>query len=417
LFALAAGALVMLALSPRRLRLVCALVFLGGIPAIGVLLASRVTALTQRGATLSAASHGGQRLAAELAILAVAQAIVALGYLRVSSRIDVTARARRIFGAAVVALAAAAVAVGFVHYGSPVTIVHRAYHSFVSSPTAGANLNGRLFSLANDRRIVLWHAAWRDFVAHPIVGSGAGSYGAFWLAHRTTAYFVEDAHDLYLQTMAELGLVGLVLLVVFLVIPLIAAVRARRYPIVAPALGAYVAFLVHAAVDWDWQMPAVTLLALFVGAALVAAARRGEPRPEPMRRPVRLALGAAAFVVAAAAFVGLIGNIELARSSAAILDGAGAKAASDASAARSWAPWSADALLDLGEGRVLAGSKRSGLAAMRQAAADDPGDWTIWFDLAAATSGAEHRAALARAKALNPQSPEIADVVAAAKHG
>jgi Flp pilus assembly protein TadD len=157
-------------------------------------------------------------------------------------------------------------------------------------------------------------------------------------------------------------------------------------------------------------MPAVTLLALFTAAALVVAARRREPRPQPMRGPLRLGLGAAAAATGAFAFVGLIGSIALARSHGALLDGNGRKAASEAQKASSWAPWSAQALLDLGQGRLIAGSKRSGLDALRRAAAADPGNWETWFDLAGATTGAEHRAALARAKKLNPFSPEIAAV-------
>jgi hypothetical protein len=85
--------------------------------------------------------------------------------------------------------------------------------------------------------------------------------------------------------------------------------------------------------------------------------------------------------------------------------------------ARRWAPWSAQALIDLGEGRVLVGSRRSGLEAFGEAARKDPGDWEVWFDIAAATSGAAHRAALARAKALNPESPEIAAVVGSSASG
>ena len=73
--------------------------------------------------------------------------------------------------------------------------------------------------------------------------------------------------------------------------------------------------------------------------------------------------------------------------------------------AHRWAPWSAQALKDLGDGRLLLGEKRSGLAALRAAAAKDPGDWEIWFDIAAATDGSAHRRALARAKALNPLQP------------
>ncbi|MGZ6668703.1 MAG: O-antigen ligase family protein, partial [Solirubrobacteraceae bacterium] len=271
------------------------------------------------------------------------------------------------------------------------------------------------FSLSNDNRTVLWHAAWKQFEAHPIVGSGAGSFGRWWLAHRTVGYyFVQDTHNLYLQTLGELGLVGIVLLVVMLGLPLVAAVRARTHPLVAPAFGGYVAYLVHAGVDWDWQMPAVTLLALFAGAAIVTAARRHDPEQRPLGRPARLALAAGAGLAAAAAFVGLIGNIALSRADDAVLHGQGRIAATQGAKAHRWAPWSAQALKDLGDGRLLLGQKRSGLAALNAAAAKDPGDWEIWFDIAAATDGSARRAALARAKALNPYSPEIADVTSAA---
>ena len=97
----------------------------------------------------------------------------------------------------------------FAAYGSPPTLARHAYDSFVSTPTGSCDLNGRLFTLSNDGRIVLWHAAFDDFEAHPVVGSGAGSFGRWWLAHRTSAYFVEDAHNLYVQTLAEGGVIGL----------------------------------------------------------------------------------------------------------------------------------------------------------------------------------------------------------------
>ena len=115
--------------------------------------------------------------------------------------------------------------------------------------------------------------------------------------------------------------------------------------------------------------------------------------------------------------MGLIGNIALSRADDAVQNGQGRTAAAQGAKAHRWAPWSAQALEDLGDGRLLLGQKRSGLAALRAAAARDPGDWQIWFDIAAATNGSAHRAALARAKALNPHSPEIADVEAAARRG
>ena len=61
---------------------------------------------------------------------------------------------------------------------------------------------------------------------------------------------VRDAHNLYLETAAELGLVGLALLITLLAVPIVSA-RADRDPQVTAALGGYAAFLVHAAFESD----------------------------------------------------------------------------------------------------------------------------------------------------------------------
>jgi ABC-type Co2+ transport system permease subunit len=65
---------------------------------------------------------------------------------------------------------------------------------------------------------------------------------------------------------------------VFLGAPFFAAVRARKRRGVAATTGAYVAYLAGAAVDWDWEITSVTLAAVFVGVALLAAARSEDER-------------------------------------------------------------------------------------------------------------------------------------------
>jgi hypothetical protein len=408
--ALIIGAIVMIAYSPKRLQLVTATLVFGALPAVAVGLAWHSPALRDQTTTLATATSAGRRLALYLVLLAVAQAVIGAAYLELSARIQVGRHGRRCAGAALALAAIVAIAVGLAVKGGPVTVARHGYDSFVSAPTSGSNLNNRLFSLSNDGRTVLWRSAWKEFEAHPLVGTGAGTFGTWWLAHRNSSYFVQDAHNLYMQTLGELGIVGIVLLVALLGVPLVAAVRARGHPLVAPALGAYIAYLVHAAVDWDWQMPAVTLLALFTGGAIVTAARRTDRDARPLGRRGRTALGVAVAAVAVVAFVGLIGNIAVSRADNAVLHGLGREAAAQAAKAHRWAPWSAQALEDLGDGRLLLGKKSSGLAALHAAAVKDPSDWQIWFDIAAGTDGAPHRAALARAKALNPYSPEIADV-------
>jgi O-antigen ligase len=129
-------------------------------------------------------------------------------------------------------------------------------------------------SISMGDRPAYWRAAASDASAHPFVGSGAGSFDDYWLVHRPISAYVEDAHSLYLETAAELGLVGLVLLACALLVPLATAVAARRQPHVPVAAAAYVTFLVHAGLDWDWEMPATTLAGLACAAALLGSARR-----------------------------------------------------------------------------------------------------------------------------------------------
>lgn len=118
-----------------------------------------------------------------------------------------------------------------------------------------------------------WRVALDDAGRHPLLGSGAGSFDDVWLAHRPIAANVRDAHSLYVEIAAELGVVGLALLLCALGAPVVAAVRARGRAGVAPAAAAYSAFLFHAGLDWDWEYPVVTLAGLACGACLLVAAR------------------------------------------------------------------------------------------------------------------------------------------------
>lgn len=115
-----------------------------------------------------------------------------------------------------------------------------------------------------------WSAALAELRERPALGSGAGSFYLSWREHRTAPQEVRDAHSLYIETLSELGPVGLVLVVALVTIPLGAAVRLRGDPLVATAAAGFGVFAVHAGIDWDWEMPVVTLAALGCAGAVLA---------------------------------------------------------------------------------------------------------------------------------------------------
>lgn len=136
-------------------------------------------------------------------------------------------------------------------------------------------------------RADLYRVAFDGFQADPLRGDGSGSFEVRFARDRAVREKARDAHSLILETLGELGLVGAALLLVFLGTLVFAAVRARLRPSVLPrthaaAVGAALAaWMFHAAVDWAWQMPALT------GTVLVLAActfPRGRERRRRERR-------------------------------------------------------------------------------------------------------------------------------------
>jgi O-antigen ligase len=141
---------------------------------------------------------------------------------------------------------------------------------------AGAFL-GRWDLLRNDR-VAYWRVAAKDFESHVAVGSGAGTYAAYWSRHPQRVYFAPlNAHSLYLETGAELGIVGLALLLAMLALPLSSI--GSRDPIRLGAACGVLAFVNHAGVYRDWEMPVVTTAALYLASVLVGGSRAGRPPP------------------------------------------------------------------------------------------------------------------------------------------
>ena len=398
----AVGLAAAIAVDPRRLQLLAGALVLAAPSSLAVLISSQQEALTRTDVLdPSDASHDGQRLAVYLLLLAGASALTGALFWRAGRAVAPSRQARLLFAGVLAFAAAAALLAVFVRYGGPVTLAQKGYDSFTTtSGETPVNLNRRLFTFSGSYRSELWHAAWQDYEANPLLGSGPGTYEQYWNAHRPIQHKVRDAHSLYLEVLAELGPVGLALLLVALGAPLVAGAVARGSPLVPAAFAAYAAYLAHASVDWDWEMGAVTLAALAVAAALVAAADR---RESPPLLSLRLRAGGviAALLLLVVAFVGVVGSSALAASDRALAKGKYGEASSQARKASDWWWWSPDPWRQLGDVAAEQGDNEAARDNYRKAIAKDESDWRLWYDLSTVTTGEESRQALAEATRLN----------------
>ncbi len=139
----------------------------------------------------------------------------------------------------------------------------------------------RLRSLETNR-FRYWEVALDAVGDAPLHGLGSAGFATLWLERRTIDEGVRDAHSIYIESLVELGIVGACLLALFLAGAFAAAraLRARgleERDMSAGWLAAGSVFLVHAAVDWDWEMPAVALVFVLLVAATLAARDAGYP--------------------------------------------------------------------------------------------------------------------------------------------
>ncbi len=143
----------------------------------------------------------------------------------------------------------------------------------------------RLVSLQSNR-YDYWGVALRAFATSPLYGVGGGGWSVYWLRWRTVNEFAQNAHSLELETLADLGVVGLALLLAFFGGIALAARRALAAGrAVAGPAAALVVYVAHSPLDWDWQMPAVTLVAIVLAGYLLALSAESITAPRRSAAP------------------------------------------------------------------------------------------------------------------------------------
>jgi hypothetical protein len=307
------------------------------------------------------------------------------------------------------------------------------FEAFKAPPGAitGQNpVTSHLLSGNGSGRWQFWDAALEEWDVHPLEGRGAGAYEAWWAQHGTIdAFFVRDAHSLYLETLGDLGIVGLVLIAGALLVGVVAGVRRLRASegpermLIVAFFSSYLAFLVAAGIDWMWELTVVTvvgmaLLGLLTGPATAAAhpPRLVEGAGRSTRR--RFAIGIAALVcgwlVICAQAIPFLADLKISASQAAVRRGDLDNAFGEAVGARQLQPWAASPYLQIAQVQEAAGNYPAARVAIDSAIARNEDDWRLWLAKARietlAGAIAEARESLSHAKELNPRSPLFANV-------
>jgi O-antigen ligase len=419
----AVAVIVFVALAPERIpKLATALVAAAGSAALVAGASHR--AAVEHGLVNSAAHHQGASFIVPILLVCAGVALAQVGiglaarhatpprWLVLSPR-----RARLLLAATVAGLAVAAVA------GDAPAKLSRAWQNFKSPPASSltqVSIN-RFSNLNSNGRYELWKAAVHSSRDHVLAGSGPGTFQLLWLpqAPRTVGY-VENAHSLYFETLVELGVVGLAVLVGFILLVVVSALRLvvrSRYEsrvCAAGATAALVAFVVSAGFEWIWQVPVLpTAFLLLAGAVMAPAPAAGE------RRDARISLGAQRVGTILMALAGLVAiAVPLATSNAVQASQAAVArndltvAMRDAQQAAAIEPGAASPQVQLALVDELRGDLSHALAAAKRAAGDEPANWSTWLIISRLQAETGHPArsiaAYIHARSLNPTSPLFA---------
>jgi O-Antigen ligase len=399
--ALVVGFTVAVVVDPRRLRLLW-VTFVVVVPAVVcVAYASRLDALTTEDAIPAAAAREGHRLAAVVAVAAVASALAAIAARAVARRLGVSRRSRRVFDVALSCLAIATVAVALVVVGGPAAALDKLEQRFNADPVVGVDLNDRLFSVSGNGRSEQLRVAWDAGRERPFIGQGSGTFEYLWYERRPNLLVVRDGHSLYMETFAELGVVGLVLLMSALVALAAGGIRARRQRLVATGVGVLVAWAAASAFDWHWEMVGVTLTALLAGGACLVASERGARRD--LGRRARGPLITGTVLLSIFAVWSLVGNQALFAARDALGREDWNAAREHGRRARALLFWSYEPDLVLGDAAAGSGDREGAVHAYRAAVASDRSNWVAWLRLAQVARGSERAAAYDRVRQLNPR--------------
>jgi hypothetical protein len=320
----ALGAAIWLAFAPLRLRSAL-LVGLGGVAAIPIVVwALGNHSLSSDSIALSAQDSAGHSFGLVLVVVLVIAAGIGLAAAVAMDRVTVPAAWQRRIGIGLVCLVAMipVVAVAGLAASSRGLFgeVSHVWTTLTSSKGVG-DTSARLTQFGSSRPMY-WHQG-LEVGAHALLkGAGELGYGIARLRYTTEPFKTDQAHSFVVQTFADLGLIGVAIMLALLVAWAIAAARplAPRMPwsrlsteraaerqglLVLAAIA--ISFGVQSALDWTWYFPGVTVPALIAAGWLAGRGPLATPvgrRAQAIRLRAAPGTGALLTGVAAAALIG-----------------------------------------------------------------------------------------------------------------
>lgn len=348
-------------------------------------------------------------------VLAAALRAAALVLDRRLERLALARAARPTAGRAkVIAAGVLVVVLATIVVASNLPALQRGYERFgAAGSVQSQDVRARLTDVQGNDRVQAWHVALADFRSSPILGRGAGTFVLSWDRSRTVALPFNETHSIYMQMLGEIGAVGFALLLLGLGTILVGMGLCAREPgrvMFAAALGGGVAWAVAAGVDWQWQMPVVTLWLFAVAGSVLGSCRepRRVSRPHARWLAVLALAGVALLPARVAQAEGQVTKALLAfRATNCRTATAAAEAARSALDALP-APF-----LLLGYCAFADHKPTLAVRYAKQAIARDPENWTYHYALAniRGAAGVDPRAEARAALRLNPLEPQVRAMV------
>jgi hypothetical protein len=372
---------------------------------------------TEQNMTEAAAAQG-HRVAGVLLICSAAAVIARLVLTSLDARLARVrlahgVRRQLVVGLAVLALLGVCAAVVLDAPGR----IGTAWDSF-TQPEEGGDARTHLRSVTLSGRQEHWDVALSYYREDPLKGAGAGTFESQWLRSRPSNGAVTDAHSLYVEVLGELGLVGLLLLgasLATLLIALALRARGRRRALYAAVFAACLMWAVHAGVDWDWELAAVSFWVFGLAGIALARTTPVAPGTSGVTWALRAGAGVLCLLVAVGAVRMIVSTDSLASGIAAFKSGDCAAARGDMKTSLEALGSQPQAAAVLGYCDALRGREGTGVARMQDAVRHDPAHWRYRYGLAIvrAMAGRDPRPDLALARRLNPRGEIMATGVPA----